>query len=157
MSLLRSTVGVVVLTLIALVLPPVAAGPTSETKTLEPGHFVEWNLNLTAGQNVTWTLTNSPADNRTTWEIHTHERNGSVREFEVGINNGTQSSFFLAPRDGTFSWGSMNPFYRYSLQVTFTYEVGAASRPAPGLPSALVLAAPLAAALLARRLRSARP
>jgi hypothetical protein len=136
--------------LLALLASP-PAGAETQSRTIEPGQFLEVNLDLTAGQRVPWTMSVEPATERAFYNIHTHAANGSVVNFDQGVLNRTVSGMFTVPYDGLFSWLVDNLVSHQALDATVTVEPPPPAKPLPGVPLAAFAAAALLVALLQRR------
>lgn len=147
--------GVAALTALSL---QALAEPVRETKTLQPGEFLERNLELQAGARVQWSITVEPRGEEVPYDIHSHEPSGEVKHHVIGLVNTTAEGVFTTPTNGTFSWLVSNAISRRPVQATLETEelgAGAGGNPLPGPDMVLAsLAGVLALALLRPRGRA---
>jgi hypothetical protein len=121
---------------------------------LPPGQWLEVDLQLKGGQQVSWTMSLTPAGAAASSNVHTHDARGNVEYLYEAVLNGSHAEVFTAPRDGLYSWMIENNRPGQGV-VTATIDAQPATAPGststPGLQALVAALAAVAAALASGR------
>ncbi|HEV8360862.1 MAG TPA: hypothetical protein VGR28_10450 [Candidatus Thermoplasmatota archaeon] len=131
--------------------------PGTKSGRVNPGGFLETNLQLHGGDRIAWRLAWNPSGERAFYDIHTHE-GPRVIEYDNGTVACCPQGAFTVPKDGIYSWLIENIAYGGVLEASIlTERAGGNGAPSstPAAPWGLVVLALAVASLAARR--GARP